>query len=363
MRNPMTRNRQRGLSLIELMVALGIGAFLIAGVVQVFISNKSSERLETSLARLQENGRFALDLITDDLHRAQYVGCNTGDAVITNMVNSGAGFQGVRGFEKASSTVWSPSTLPANLVVVKDTVRSGTDVLQLQTGRQLPATITSVVNASSTEVPLDGNPGCRLQMGDRVLLSSCVSVHLFAITNDLSSCVSGAAVDLKFASTLNAITTIAAPYNSGSEVLLYEENFWYVADTGRDQNGIDVYALYRKTDDGTAQEMIEGVEALEIEMVHQVPGTDSMRYVAPSDSVLNSSLANLESVQQVRIALLMQGFERVRDVPDTTTYNLLGTDIDSVDNASATSTLKHNGGYTLRRVFSTTVVLRNAKDV
>jgi type IV pilus assembly protein PilW len=51
--------RQHGLSLIELMVALSIGAFLMLGIVTVFLANKDSSALENSLARLQENGRFA----------------------------------------------------------------------------------------------------------------------------------------------------------------------------------------------------------------------------------------------------------------------------------------------------------------
>ena len=40
-----------------------LGLFLILGVVNVFLSNKDSTQLETSVARLQENGRIALDLI------------------------------------------------------------------------------------------------------------------------------------------------------------------------------------------------------------------------------------------------------------------------------------------------------------
>ena len=44
--------RQSGMSLIELMVALGLGVFLIFGVISVFLSNKSSSQVETSLARL-----------------------------------------------------------------------------------------------------------------------------------------------------------------------------------------------------------------------------------------------------------------------------------------------------------------------
>jgi type IV pilus assembly protein PilW len=78
----LSQFRQRGLSLIELMVALAIGAFLVLGVVTVFLANKDSARLENSLARLQENGRFALDLMREDLHRSQYLGCNTGDVFL-----------------------------------------------------------------------------------------------------------------------------------------------------------------------------------------------------------------------------------------------------------------------------------------
>ena len=50
-------NRQKGMSLIELMVAMGLGLFLILGVVNVFIANKDSTQVETSLARLQEMNR------------------------------------------------------------------------------------------------------------------------------------------------------------------------------------------------------------------------------------------------------------------------------------------------------------------
>lgn len=348
---------QRGMSLVELMVALAIGTFLIAGVVQVFISNKSSERLETSLARLQENGRFALDLLTDDVYRAQYIGCNTRDSVITNMVTPAAGFQGVRGYEKGASS-WVPATLPTNLDAVKANVRAGTDVLRLQTGRSLAVTFTSNINAASSSVDINENPGCILKQGDRVMVSSCLTVHMFAITNDINTCTAGAAVSLEFDSSLNTTTTVNAPYNPASELMLYEESYWYVADTGRDNNGMDVYALYRKVGASAAEEMIEGVEALEVRFGQRVPGTDNVRYVSPGDATLNSSLATLDALQMVRVALLMQSFELVRDTSDRRTYNLLGTDIDD-----STTTLQHGGGRVLRQIFTTTVALRNAKDV
>lgn len=54
---------QQGLTLIEIMVAMLVGAFLMAGVLQVFIVNKQTYRVQENLSRLQENGRFAMDYL------------------------------------------------------------------------------------------------------------------------------------------------------------------------------------------------------------------------------------------------------------------------------------------------------------
>jgi type IV pilus assembly protein PilW len=70
--------RQLGLSLIELMVAVVIGLILIGGLIQVYLSSKQSYNAQEQLARMQESGRFAMDLITRDLRRAGYWG---GDVV------------------------------------------------------------------------------------------------------------------------------------------------------------------------------------------------------------------------------------------------------------------------------------------
>ena len=54
---------QRGFTLIELMIAMLIGVFLMAGIIQIFISAKQGYRLQENLSRLQENGRFAMDFL------------------------------------------------------------------------------------------------------------------------------------------------------------------------------------------------------------------------------------------------------------------------------------------------------------
>jgi type IV pilus assembly protein PilW len=68
---------QAGLFLIELLIATLIGAFLLGGVLQVFISSKQTYRMQENLSRLQENGRFALQMISRDARAAGYRQCYT----------------------------------------------------------------------------------------------------------------------------------------------------------------------------------------------------------------------------------------------------------------------------------------------
>jgi type IV pilus assembly protein PilW len=63
-----------GFSLVELMVALLITLMLVAGIGRIFLSTRNSARLQDSLVRMQENGRYAMELISTDLRRAGYLG-------------------------------------------------------------------------------------------------------------------------------------------------------------------------------------------------------------------------------------------------------------------------------------------------
>jgi type IV pilus assembly protein PilW len=60
-------SKQNGFTLIELMISLALGLVLSAGVVQVMISNNSTERLNRSIASAQENGRFIIARLRNDL--------------------------------------------------------------------------------------------------------------------------------------------------------------------------------------------------------------------------------------------------------------------------------------------------------
>jgi type IV pilus assembly protein PilW len=68
------RSRVTGLTLIELMVALAIGAFLMIGAVTVFMQSRTSFRITESVSRLQENARFVLDAVEPDVRMSHYWG-------------------------------------------------------------------------------------------------------------------------------------------------------------------------------------------------------------------------------------------------------------------------------------------------
>lgn len=78
---PLPR-QQAGLTLVEIMIALLIGLFLIAGIIQLFINTKQTYRLQEALARLQENGRFAMDFIGRDIRMAGYKACPTNPKLV-----------------------------------------------------------------------------------------------------------------------------------------------------------------------------------------------------------------------------------------------------------------------------------------
>lgn len=70
-------HRQSGLTLVEIMVALAIGSFLIIGAVQIFNQSRQAFVVNESIARVQETAQFAMDTIEADLRMASNWGRNS----------------------------------------------------------------------------------------------------------------------------------------------------------------------------------------------------------------------------------------------------------------------------------------------
>jgi len=71
-----TRN-QSGLTLVELMVALAIGSFLMIGAIKIYTQSRQAFVVNESIARVQETAQFAMDTIEADLRMASNWGRNS----------------------------------------------------------------------------------------------------------------------------------------------------------------------------------------------------------------------------------------------------------------------------------------------
>ncbi len=83
--------QQAGVTLIELMVALSIGSFLMIGAVQVYNQSRQAFVINESIARVQETAQFAMDTIEADIRMASNWGMHSrGTAVVGRSVTGDA---------------------------------------------------------------------------------------------------------------------------------------------------------------------------------------------------------------------------------------------------------------------------------
>jgi len=66
------RARERGFSMVELMIAITIGLFLMAGVLTILQDTRSTNTNQNLLAQLQDAERVAMTMITDVVQQAGY---------------------------------------------------------------------------------------------------------------------------------------------------------------------------------------------------------------------------------------------------------------------------------------------------
>ncbi|MFK8028747.1 MAG: PilW family protein [Gammaproteobacteria bacterium] len=83
-----THKRQKGFNLIELMVAMVIGIFLVAGALRVYTQSQAALVVSEQSARLQENARYALQFIERDVRAADLWGLTNESLQITGSADA-----------------------------------------------------------------------------------------------------------------------------------------------------------------------------------------------------------------------------------------------------------------------------------
>jgi len=60
-------NKQRGFTLVEMMIAAAIGAVLLGGMISVFLGNKKTADLNEAMVEMQQSARFGLEVLARDI--------------------------------------------------------------------------------------------------------------------------------------------------------------------------------------------------------------------------------------------------------------------------------------------------------
>src|ERR1700761_1315803 len=171
---------QSGVSLIELMVAMVLGLIVAGGIVTVFISTSSSNRVQTQLAHLQEEGRFAITHMTQDLSLANGQYCtNTGGPA--RLQANGIYLDGLRAptiYSKSFSAALSSSDLTTKFgvgsyPVVPASIYSMPSFFSMR-GYDCGLTACTPVDPSTSAATI---PAMGKTIGSRVLGSSVLTVR------------------------------------------------------------------------------------------------------------------------------------------------------------------------------------------
>lgn len=69
---PAPQAHELGFTLVELLVGMTIGLFLLGGVIALFIGTKQSYSATEAASRLQENGRYAIEVLSREIRKAGF---------------------------------------------------------------------------------------------------------------------------------------------------------------------------------------------------------------------------------------------------------------------------------------------------
>lgn len=108
----MSARCARGFSLVELMVAAAIGIFLVGAALTLYAHGRATERVNETLARIQEQGRYALSVIEADVELAGFYGFTNQPATL-RLVSGGNPQSLVATAEQLRQSATAVAILPA----------------------------------------------------------------------------------------------------------------------------------------------------------------------------------------------------------------------------------------------------------
>jgi type IV pilus assembly protein PilW len=244
--------RQKGFSLVELMVSLVLGGLIIAAVGTVYLGSRQSFRTQDAMARMQEGARYAFETMSVDLRQVGF-GCAT--------VNTG---------------------LPVNPDLVDPTLEANwynnlfrRPLIGYESGAGLPDTVTDEIADTDALMVLRADKSREYQLASATTTASSLKpsdvgpgglVVVTEVYKDATVYTASAA------SGTNITLGTPLPCKTGGPAVAASANFRMLPLSGHiyyiGNNAAGEPSLYRETlrADGSteAQELVEGVEDMQI---------------------------------------------------------------------------------------------------
>lgn len=311
---------QRGFSLVELMVAMIIGLFLLGGGLAVFLSGQMSFRTNEGAARLQENARMGFELLSRDLREAGGNACGTSRvASALNHPNahwasdwSAGPIQGVAASMDSPPGAQATGTAAAARV-------SGTPAVILRHAKDDGNALTIEFSNSSGHLQVTKGSNHGLKQGDIVMACNPSHAIIFQKTSNNSNqqiqrgtgnnaspgnCSNGG---FDYVAPPNCPSTGDARQLAGGSLVRVGAMFWYVGHNGRGGR-----SLYRQNliGPGTTTEIVEMVEGVhDMRLSYLVEGQSA--YLNADHATFAGNAALWQQVVAVRVELDMVSQEQV----------------------------------------------------
>lgn len=316
-RNSLPSRRQlKGFGLVELMVALALGLFLVGGAISVFLTNQQAYRTTEQLSRMQESGRTAVELMARQLREAGGSPCGRGIPT-ANTINSPGTYwwanwgDGIRGYDNATAAVGVDFGTGAAERI------NGTDAVFLVFANANSGA--AIVNHDPPAASFDlSTTSHGLSDGEIVFVCNYRQAAIMQITNaqSTSSTVvhnTGTGTPGNCSKGLGFPTDCGSPlgnqyeFSDGYLVRLAAE-IWYVGANGR--GGRSLYRARMANSAGTpttvAEEIAEGVTDLQLTYL-QVDAAGAL----PADYVDATAVTDWEDVSAARVTLTLQSLQNV----------------------------------------------------
>ncbi len=270
---------QTGFTLVELLVSLVLGLVLVAGVLNIFVTNRETFRLNENLARMQENGRTAFDFMARDLREAGSNPCGT--PLIANVIRTSGAIPWWSDWNLGSVRGYDAGQDVTSIVAIGTAAgarASGTDSILVIRAAQ-DEKIVSAHDTAAWDITVNSVDGldeydvllaCDLN-GAAIFQANTVSTSTKKINHALDASNYNCSGNLGYPTPSNCATPAVKQFQSGAVVAKLLSTFWYVGNNSRGKKSLFRTKIATKSLSGVKfatteyEEILDGVKDLQIE--------------------------------------------------------------------------------------------------